>query len=208
MSRTSSLAILVGLVLLACGLRIYHLGVSPFRGDEAFAVRYWAAAPAEVLNGLAWQEPHPFGAFFSFWAWKSLVGSSEFAMRMLPVLVNLLGVPAMVALGRRLLHDERAALIGALLWAVNPNQLWHAQDVRNYALWAGLSAVTFWLLLRASDSNQRLDWALYVVSAVLTLYLFFTEIFVVVVHGLYMLIFGRRALRAWIGTMGSAAVLL
>ena len=166
-ANRASLVILVTLVLLACGLRVYHLGLFPFRGDEAFAVRYWAAPPTDILNplnGLAWQEPHPFGTFFGFWAWKSLVGSSEFAMRVLPALVNLLGVPAMFALGRRLLHDERAALFGAFLWAVNPNQLWHAQDVRNYALWAGLSAVTVWLLLRASDSGRRRDWVLYVAS--------------------------------------------
>jgi hypothetical protein len=213
LSKKFSLPILVALILLAFALRVHRLGVSPFRGDEAFAVRYWAAPPAEVLHQLAWQEPHPFGAFFGFWAWKSLVGSSELAMRMLPALVDLLGVPVMVALGRRLLRDERVALVGAFLWAVNPNQLWHAQDVRNYALWSALSAVSFWLMLRAVDAEAQrrarlVDWALYILAATLSLYLFFAEAFIVAVHGLYVLIFRRRALRTWIAALAIMAVLL
>jgi hypothetical protein len=141
------------------------------------------------------------------------VGSSEFAMRMLPTLVDLLGVPAMVALGRRLLHDERVALVGALLWAINPNQVWHAQDVRNYALWSGLSAVSFWLMLRAADAGAQrrarpVDWALYIFATTLSLYLFFAEAFIVAVHGLYVLIFRRRALRTWVTALAIIAVLL
>jgi 4-amino-4-deoxy-L-arabinose transferase-like glycosyltransferase len=194
MTRRLQYLLLLLILLLAFALRVYRIDASALRGDEAFAVRYWAAPPAEVLAGLAWVEPHPFGTFFGFWAWKSLVGDSELAMRMLPALLNLLGVAAMVALARRLRMGTWAALLAAFLWAVNPGLIWHSQDVRNYAPWAGLSAVALWLLVRAAEKNRRVDWALYVVVEVITLYVFFLEAFMLVVHGLYVLwlVWGRR----------------
>src|SRR5215831_1564454 len=179
----STLAILVSLILVAFFFRVRDLGLSPYRGDEAFAVRYWAVPPAEIFSDLAWKEPHPFGIFFIFWSWKSLVGDSEFAMRMLPALINLLGVPAMYALSRRLTKSEAVGVIAAFLWAINPDLIWHSQDARNYAIWATLSLITFWLMIRATDyPAKRRNWILYIIFATLTLYTFFLEAFLIVLH--------------------------
>ena len=205
------------LTLLAACLRFYHLGASPFRGDESFAVRYWAAPISELFNfdahkmGIAWREPHPYGTFFLFGAWKSLAGSSEVAMRMLPLLFNLLGVPVMVVLGKRLFRDPRIGLVGAALWAVNPHLIWHSQDVRNYAIWASLSLINIWLLVRLCDPNRhpsRREWLVYLVMVTATLYLFFLEAFMLVIHGLYILIARRERLRAWLIVMLFLALLL
>ncbi len=183
-------------LLFAFFLRIHDLERLPLRGDEAFAVRYWAAPPSEVLSGLAQVEPHPLGTFFTFWAWKTLVGDTEFAMRMLPALVNLIGAASMYALTLRLARKRGAqrswgaqavALLAACIWAINPNLIWHSQDVRNYAIWAGLSVCALWLLVRAVDSGRRRDWVLYVLVEVIALYVFFLEAFILVVHGLYVL---------------------
>lgn len=193
-------ALQIGVLLLAFWLRIHRLDVQPLRGDEAFTVRYWAAAPADVLNHLAWVEPHPFGAFFGFWAWKTLAGQTEFAMRLLPALLNLLGTAAVYALAWRLARRSGGstariiALSAAFLWTINPNLIWHSQDVRNYAPWAGLSAMALWLLARAADRNRRIDWLLYVIVETLALYTFFLEAFMLVVHGLYVLLIARRKL--------------
>ena len=201
-------SILVALILLAFALRVYHLGASSLRGDEAFAVRYWAAPPAEVLSQLAWVEPHPFGIFFGFWLWKSVAGDSEFAMRLLSALVNLLGVPALFVIGRRLFGSPRIGLIAAFLWTINPNLVWHSQDARNYAIWAGISAVSMWLMLRAADRSRRADWALYILVTTLGLYVFFLEAFMIVVHGLYVLICRRKAWRSWLISLLIIGVLL
>lgn len=181
------------ILLMAFALRLYRIDSSPLRGDEAFTVRYWSAPPSEVLHQLAWVEPHPFGAFFAFWVWKSVAGESEFAMRMLPALLNMLGAAAMYALARRLRLGVLAGLTAAVLWAINPGLIWHSQDVRNYAPWAGLSATALWLLVRAADRNRRIDWVLYAVAELLALYLFFLEAFMLLVHGLYILWLAQRS---------------
>ncbi len=201
---------LVGVLVVGFALRVYGLGTSPLRGDEAYAVRYWAQPPAEVLRTQAAHEPHPFGAFFSFYAWKQAVGASEFAMRTLSVLGNWLGIAAIAALAWRLFRARRVALAAAALWAAHPFLLWHAQDARNYALWAGLSTLAMWALVRAAQRNRVQDWALYVVAACAALYIFFLEAFLLPLHVLYMLLFHRRW-RTWqraIGAWGVLAVLL
>ena len=198
--RVLNLAALVGIAFV---LRLYKLDAVPLRGDEAFAVRYWAGPPLDVLRNLADWEPHPFGTFLSFWAWESAAGDSEFAMRYLPLLGNLIGVAAVAALARRLFHDDRTACLAAFLWAINPFLIWHAQDVRNYALWASFSPLAMWLFLRAVDFNRPRDWVLYVLAEILALNTFFLEAFFLPVQALYLLLrhrsrpVARRALFAW-----------
>ncbi len=196
--------ILTALFALAFGLRLYRLDAVPLRGDEAFAVRYWAAPPGDVIRGDWFEtEPHPLGTYFGFWAWKNAAGDSEFAMRYLPLLGNLIGAAAIAALARRLFHDPRAACLAALLWAVNPYLIWHAQDVRNYALWAGFSPLAMGLFLRAVDHNRPRDWAIYVLAELLALHTFFLEAFVLVAQGAVLLLLRRsrpvlrRAVFAW-----------
>jgi hypothetical protein len=198
----------------AAALRYFTLGRSPYRGDEAFAVRYWAAPLTDILRqpeGLAWKEPHPLGTFVLFGAWRAVVGDSEIAMRALPLLVNLLGVAGMIALGRRLFRNQWVGLVSGAWWALNPHLIWHAQDARNYAIWAALSLLGVWAMLRATDSAhgmspdtrgpRRWAWALYIVVVTLALYIFFLEAFIVVAHGVYMLTLRRGRLRGWLGAM-------
>lgn len=179
---------LVALFGLAFGLRLYHLDSSPLRGDEAFAVQVWAGDPVTTLRDWYDEEPHPLGTFLGFWAWKNAAGDSEFAMRYLPLLGNLVGVAALAALGQRLFNSYLAAGLAAALWAINPFQIWHAQDVRNYALWAALSPLAMLAFLRALDANRRRDWAFYVLVETLALYTFFLEAFFVVVQASWLIV--------------------
>lgn len=180
------LAVLTGLLAMAFAARIVNLGAVPLRGDEAFAVRYWADSPQRAVRDLAQWEPHPLGTFLSFWAWKTAVGESEFAMRYLPALGGWVGVAAVGALARWLLRRRTAVAFAMGLAGLHPFLIWHAQDARNYALWFGASAVAMWLFLRATALNRRQDWALYLIAEVVALYLFFLEAFFLVVQALYL----------------------
>lgn len=201
---------LVLILGLAFALRAFRLDAVPLRGDEGFTVRYWAADPRNLVHDVRRQEPHPVGTFVAFWAWKQTAGDTELAMRYLPLLGNLIGVAAMAGLGRRLLHSERAGLIAAALWAINPHLIWHAQDVRNYAIWAGLSALALWLFVRAADRNRPRDWLLYAAAETLALYTFFLEAFFVAGQALYLLLArrDRRVLRAAVAAWALVGILL
>jgi hypothetical protein len=209
--RRNRLAACVAALLIAAALRIIGIGAQSLRGDEAFTARYWTLPLATLTapDGLAWREPHPFGAFIAFGAWRALAGERELALRMLPALTNLLGAAAVYGMARRLFRDQRAVQAGLwamLLWACNPYLIWHSQDVRNYALWSGVSALALYLLIRAADRGTRRAWLLYALVEIVALYLFFLEGVLLALHGLYILLLRRRALRAWLLSLALIAL--
>ncbi len=208
--RRARLAACAAALLIAAALRLAGIGDQSLRGDEAFTARYWTLPLADLTapDGLAWREPHPFGAFLTFGAWRALAGEREVALRALPALVNLIGAAAVYGLARRLFRGERshqAGLWALLLWACNPYLIWHSQDVRNYALWSGVSALALYLLIRAADGGRWRAWALYALAEIAALYLFFLEGFMLALHALYVLLLRRRALPAWSVALGVIA---
>ncbi len=205
-ARRRRWVVLVAVILLAFGLRLLRLDASPLRGDEAFAIQYWAA-PWPGGLALASVEPHPYGTFAVFALWKGLLGESEWAMRLLPALGNLPGLAAAYVLGRRLFRMERAGLLAALLYAVHPGLIWHAQDARNYALWASATPVAAAALLVALDGRRVRHWLRYGLAVVLSVYVFFFASFFVVGHGFYVLLFRRDRLREWLVVVLGSAVL-
>src|SRR5215204_5959790 len=150
MKRNTSLALLVTIIVIGFALRLYRLDTVALRGDEAFSAQYWAGEPlATTFSSIATIEPHPPLTYILFRAWGLLVGiQHEFSLRLLGVLPNTIGIAAMYALGTQFSRDRRVGLLSAALWAIHPLQIWHAQDFRNYAMWAGLSVVTLWSALR------------------------------------------------------------
>lgn len=192
MTRRTQIAILIGIVLLGFSLRLYQLDAVAFRGDEAFSVQRWAATPlSESLSEIASIEPHPPLTYVLFRLWGLIFGiESEFTLRLLPILFNLIGIPAMYALGKRLSGKAIIGLISAFLWAIHPFEIWHAQDFRNYGIWAGLSVMVLWLALKLIQSNKRemTDWLLYIFVATISCLIFYNELITIGILGLYVLL--------------------
>ena len=154
------------IILLAFALRLHKLADVPLRGDEAFSALYWTGLPlSQSLRDIATIEPHPPLTYALFRFWGIWVGGidSVFALRLLSALGNLLGVAAMYGLARRLGGRAWLSLMAALLWALHPFEIWHSQDYRNYALWAGFSVTALWLGLRlisgAAGAGLAALWA-------------------------------------------------
>jgi len=192
MSKNTRYFLLILACLIGFGLRLYQLDAVALRGDEAFSVQRWTAAPLAIsLTEIAAIEPHPPLTYGLFRAWGLIFGTqSEFALRMLPVLFNMFGIPALYALGKRLTNNPTVAILGASLWAIHPFEIWHAQDFRNYGVWAGLSAVTLYLALRVILSERRkvTDWVRYALVASLSCLIFYNELITIGVLGLYVLL--------------------
>ena len=191
-TRRTQLALLIAIVLFGLAIRLYRLDAGAFRGDEAFSVQRWTAEPLSVsLTDIASIEPHPPLTYILFRFWGLVFGTeSEFLLRMLPALLNLTGISAIYALGKRLSGQSTVGLISAFLWAIHPFQVWHAQDFRNYGIWAGLSLILLWLALRVIQSRKRniLDWILYTVIAIISCLIFYNELITIGVLGLYVLL--------------------
>jgi 4-amino-4-deoxy-L-arabinose transferase-like glycosyltransferase len=207
-SRT--LPIMMIIIMVGFFLRIFHLTTVPLRGDEAFSVQYWAGQPLNIsLAKTATIEPHPLLTYAIFRGWGLIAGTSELAMRILPALIGLLGIPAIYAVGKRL-ANRQLGLLAALIFAIHPFEIWHAQDARNYAIWAGMSLVALWLGLRLLDKQRKQDWLLYTVAASLAANIFYTELLTVAAFGLFVLIayWGKwKAMFAWASAAAIATAL-
>ncbi len=202
MRRIPHLVMITAVILLGFALRLYQINQVPLRGDEAFTVLHWVREPlAATIANIATIDPQAPLSYALFRGWGLLTGMTESTVRYLPALLNLLGVPVLYALGKRL-GGRSMGYVAAVLWAVHPYQIWHAQDARNYAIWAALSPLAAWLALRALDKRRPLDWTLYILAAATAGYIYYLELFALVVLNLF--VFGtrwrdRRLLMQWIG---------
>jgi 4-amino-4-deoxy-L-arabinose transferase-like glycosyltransferase len=184
----TSLAVVIFLTTAGFALRLYKIDTVSFRGDEAFTAMNWVEKPlAETLNSeIVLKDPQPPLAFALFRVWGLTFGVSEFSLRLLPALMNVIGVPVLYALGQRI-GGRHVGTLAALLWAIHPLEIWHAQDARMYAGWATASAAGIWLALRALEKQRRVDWALYIVVAAAAAYLYYLELFTLLVLNVFVI---------------------
>jgi len=180
MARPIRPAILILIIWLGFALRLHELASVPLRGDEAFSALNWAGIPLrQSLTEIATLEPHPPLTYLLFRFWRLLIGGidSPFTLRLLPVLGNLIGVSAAYALAFRLSGKRIGGLAAAFIWAIHPYEIWHSQDFRNYAVWAGLSVTSLWLGLRLIDRPLLRNWLLHALMAITSALIFYTEVF-------------------------------
>lgn len=212
MTRPQIIFAIAALTLLGFALRLHQINEPAIRGDETFTIRYWMGLPlAESLAVHGTADPHPPLAYASYRAWGLLVSQDDRIVRLLPALVNTIGIPLLYTLGRRLSGSAAVGLIAALLWAVHPFQIWHAQDARNYALWGPLSALGVWLAVRALEQRRPLDWALYITAACLAAYMYYLEVFVLFALSVYVgIVYWRDRVRLlhWLVAMVAVGLVL
>lgn len=135
--------ILVLVLILAAGLRFYHLGSQSFWNDEGNSARI-AERPLPAIVAGAAGDIHPPGYYVLLAGWQTLAGQSEIALRLFSALCGVLAVALVYAVGARL-FDRRVGVLAALLAAANPLQVYYSQEARMYALLAMLSAASIWL---------------------------------------------------------------
>ena len=124
-------------MLLGLGLRVARLESQPLWWDEGYSV-WFATHPLGQMAALTAQDIHPPLYYALLRGWTHLMGTGPVALRLLSVIFGALAIPAIYLAGRRLLN-RRAALLAALLLAINPLHIYYSQEVRMYGLVALLS---------------------------------------------------------------------
>jgi len=115
------------------------------------------------------------------------------------------------------------ALLAAALIAINPYQIWHSQDVRNYTLWPALSLLAlifWWRWWRREISDFRLkvplgfqisDLLIYDLATLASLYTHYYDVFILIAENTFVFafaLFSRRwkTLARWIGAQIALAL--
>jgi 4-amino-4-deoxy-L-arabinose transferase-like glycosyltransferase len=186
------------ILILAVGfsVRVWGLDAAPFRGDEAFSASYWAGLPfTQSISAIATIEPHPPLTYAAFRAWGLLVGiDSELTLRMMPTLSSVVGI-ALIYAAATALFNPAVGLLAALFIALNPYEVWHARDFRNYATWSTLSLLTMYLGWRALRTLRPRALFAYGVCALGVSLFFYFELLFVASIGLFGLIVLQGAWR-------------
>jgi hypothetical protein len=198
--------LLILLTLLAFWLRLYQLDHQSLRGDEAATVLYSALPVNELWELSRLTDPHPPLYYALLHPWQWLVGEEVWVMRFAGAAASTLAIPALYALARRTLRDRPISLLAAAVLALNPLQIWLAQDIRSYpffttlgllssaALWQALSQVEQSTSFRPWPGRypRSWPWLLYLTVTVSCFYIHYYTVFLIAFQGLFVLLHWRR----------------
>jgi len=142
------LGILIVLTLLAGALRIATLHLQSLEADEAVTVTLLHRHLGSMLSTIPRSESTPPLYYLLAWSWVRVFGSGEVGVRLFSALAGTLLVPAAYALCAEL-RLRRAALLVAVLVAINPFMFFYAQEARAYSLVALLCTLSLLFCMRA-----------------------------------------------------------
>jgi mannosyltransferase len=174
---------LLGIILIATALRLYHLGAESLWIDEGFSLR--DAARPDLLR-----ETRPL--YFLFLSQWLKVGAlrSEFLLRLPSAIFGVAGVWALYAVGRRLVGASGALLASAFM-AISVLHINHSEEVRWYSLVALFSlAATYFLIVSLEERRARYVVG-YALSGLAMLLTFPLTVFVLAAHGLFLLLYSK-----------------
>lgn len=141
-------SLVLAIALAAFLLRLLRISYFNLSGDEAHSATFSTAPVLSILDAMRRGEPHPPLLYLLYHVWIPVAGDSEYAMRFQAVVAGTLTVPVIYLAGAWLL-SRATGLAAATLLAVNPYQLWNAQDARMYALASLLCLVALVATARA-----------------------------------------------------------
>ncbi|MGD8793955.1 MAG: glycosyltransferase family 39 protein, partial [Anaerolineae bacterium] len=202
--------LLLAVLLLACGLRFYGLDAQSLWNDEGSSVALAQRDPLTIARDAA-RDIHPPLYYWLLSGWLRLAGDSEVGVRSLSALLGVVLVALIYPLGR-LIGGRWAGLAAAFVAAINPFQVYYAQEARMYMLLAVWGALAFYAALRwatAGPGERVGGWATaYVLAAAAGLYTHYAFPLVLVAANLALLPLllqardgqaGRWLLWPWIG---------
>ena len=154
-SLPRALSLLV-IILLAFGLRVYHLDAQSLWYDEGVTADVAQRSIGELTRWTA-NDIQPPLYYYTVAAWGQVAGWREWSLRFPSAFFGVLTVPLLAVLAKRLIRRSSAGWLAALLAAVHPLLLYYSQEARMYASsprWACCSAIVCygWLIIQLTDA--------------------------------------------------------
>ncbi len=199
------------LTLLAFGWRIARLDFQSLWRDEVDAIYFAVRDLSATLSMFVQAAQNGPLYFLSLRPWFAVVGSSEFALRFPSAAAGTLSVLLVWHVGRQLLpsasHEQMparmmwvdVAALGAILFALNPYQIWYGQEGKMYATNTALALLASWLWLRGVDVGGWRTWLAYFVVVSVAMYVHLLMVLLIPLHMLWFVIAWPQARRHWRG---------
>ena len=152
--------LLAGILLAAAATRLWALGDQSVWYDEFNAVRYLDAPTlgAFLTEQQEYNDEMVPLYFVLQYGWSRLFGTEAWTLRLLSVLLSLGALPGAFAVGKRV-YGPGAGLAAAAFFALSPEQIYHGQGLRPYALLVLLGVWSGYAVLRYLDTRHwRWAW--------------------------------------------------
>jgi len=218
-SATVAALLLATITAAAAFLRLWHGDAQSLRLDEGFSMR-WASWPlAPVYHGKTLYQPslfqataadeHPPAYLLLLHYWMHAFGTNLATLRLPSELTGTLAVPALYLLAASL-YGRVVGLFAALLGALSPFWIWHAQEVRMYPFLLLFTILSTYGLVQALEYKRRWGWVVLFAFSLLAIYthyyaflMIFAQVLFVLAHWRH---YGARRVVIWLGTMALVAV--
>jgi uncharacterized membrane protein len=148
---------------------------------------------SDTFASLAGEEPQRGPCYYlAARLWGGILGDGVATMRAFSAVLGIIGMGLGYLLGRRMSGSKLGGLVLAALLAVSPFHILYSQQVREYVLFADVTLLSAWLLLRALERPTWLRFAAYAAGVTLALYSNVEFGLVVLAQALYVLALMRR----------------
>jgi len=208
---------MLAILLLAFGVRAYHLDFQSLWSDEGISLQRAALPLSQMMAEMPVE--HLPGYFLLLHLWLPWAGDHDFALRFLSLWPSVASVALIYRLGGDL-GLRPAGMMAALLLATSGFQLWYAQEARMYAWLLAtslLATIAFWRVLeldgQARRRGERWRWGVtYALTTAATVYLHLFGALVplaqtVFVSGWLMISRNWRGLGRWLAAAAGALLL-
>lgn len=186
-SETIRVCLLIGILLLALGLRLWDLDAKSLWQDEIFTTAIASAenTPSQVASIALYNTPLPAPPLYFVVTHCFLhVGDSDFVLRFPALLFGVLGVATIYTLGARL-FGKSEGLVSAFLLSISPLHVRYSQDARFYSLLTFLSLLSLYFLYRGVFENKRRWWTGFVLCSILNVYTHLFAFFVLLAQTVF-----------------------
>jgi mannosyltransferase len=202
--RTWAAALLVIAVLV--GWRIVAVQHTYMRDDEEIAFRTTQYDLGYTLWYQAEQDIQAPLWFALFWAWQQAAGSSEFAARLLSILLMMLTLALVYRIGRRWFGGARGGLFAVGILGVNSYFFIYTLEIRPYPLVMLTAALSMWCFERWLARSTPRAAAAYGLTLALALYVHYFLAFLVAAQFLYLLLMAGLTRARLVQFVGAAAL--
>lgn len=149
--------LLLAIVCLGAGLRLYELQAQSVDGNEAFSILMSRLPLPAITPELLKDVLHPPLYQYTLHGWFAILGSSVLQARLLSALFGIAAVGMIYWLGAVTL-GRRTGLIAALLLAVSQLGVAYSQEVRSYSMVLFLNVLTIFLFWMAARRRAVRWW--------------------------------------------------
>jgi len=175
--------VLVLILLSGLVLRVAVINSQSFWYDEAYTASIIQNSYWDLWLGNVRDHGNPPLYWILAKAWSELFGSSEIGLRSLSIFLGLCSIPALGALGRKLLSQE-AGLIASGLLAVSPWAVALSNEARTYALVMLLAVICTLLFVELREKSHPVYFCGYALSMFLVWHSHYFAFAIPLAHGL------------------------